>query len=98
MRTALIAAFVFWVAVLAYAVVSVFAADDEPHEFFFALQHETSVSFDGVQFFNLQSPKGSGTFAADADTELAKALLALKGQRIRVTFEPATVTLKRVER
>ena len=70
----------------------------ETQEFYYRVTSEGSFDFRGVQFFHLKSAEGSATISVDGDVKLAEALKALNGQRVKLTLEPATLVLKKVER
>jgi hypothetical protein len=67
-------------------------------EFFYRVTKESSFDFKGIQFFHLKSSEGTATISVDGDVALSSALAALDGQRVRLTLEPATLVLKKVER
>ena len=74
------------------------AFEREPDEFFYRITKENTFDFKGIQFFHLKSAEGTATISVDGDVKLADALKALDGQRVRLTLEPATLVLKKVER
>jgi hypothetical protein len=82
---------VLWLAVIAHAF------HPEPQEFYFTVAAEGSHSFQGVEFYQLRSSDGTATVTVDGDAAIGAALKALSGQRVKLTLEPATLVLKKVE-
>jgi hypothetical protein len=70
----------------------------QEQEFYYRVSQEHTYDFKGIQFFSLKSADGSATISVDGDVKLSAALKALEGQRVRLTLENATLTLRRVER
>lgn len=73
-------------------------AQPEQREFYYRVSKETTFDFKGIQFFHLKSADGTATISVDGDVALAEALTALDGQRVRLTLENATLTLRKVDR
>jgi hypothetical protein len=70
----------------------------QAQEFFYRVVKEQTFDFKGIQFFRLKSSEGTATISVDGDVHLSAALAALDGQRVRLTLEPATLTLRKVGR
>lgn len=68
----------------------------EAQVFTYALKAHHTYDFKDIQFFELKSINGSATVAVDGDVDLANALRALDGKKVRVTLE--AVALQRIDR
>lgn len=89
---------VIWMWAWLSALRGVAAQEFESPSFVYTLVKHDTFDFREIQFFELKSINGSATIAVDGDVDLAKVLKQFSGQRVRITFEPVTRTLTKIER